>query len=80
MGVAPKNKPKGKEEAQKQLTLQKEKARKMDTQKQTFAEERRKQKQREIETTAKRNSGKGKKQLGEIALLPNKRKRYLRDR
>lgn len=79
MGVAPKNKPKGKEEAQKQLTLQKEKARKMDT-KQTFAEERRKEKQRETETTAKRNSGKGKKQLGEIALLPNKRKRYLRDR
>ena len=52
----------------------------MDTQKQTFAEERRKEKQRETETTAKRNSGKGKKQLGEIALLPNKRKRYLRDR
>lgn len=37
MGAAPKKKPKGKEEAQKQLTLQKEEVLKVDVQKQKFA-------------------------------------------
>lgn len=78
--MRPKISPKERRRPRSSLLCRKRKHGKWIPKKQTFAEERRKEKQRETETTAKRNSGKGKKQLGEIALLPNKRKRYLRDR